>query len=295
MKIHAIQTGFVKIKSAQVEGHGHNIIARQLAIYADRNWTEWLPTYAWAIEHREGVIVVDTGQGAHLLETGNSYHPFARWEVVFRIDPEEEIGPQLRALGIRLRDVKRVVLTHLHMDHDGGLAHFPDTEILVAPGEIRTASGWSGRIRGYLPHRWPSWFDPVPLDLAAEPYGPFARSRRLTDTGDVIAVATPGHTADHVSVLVHEDGITHFLAGDTSYNEKLMLAGRVDGVSPNEHTSSATLDAIKDFARSCSTVYLPTHDPQSAARLANQSVVGTPERTAPMARRNKEFSANVHH
>jgi hypothetical protein len=33
-----------------------------------------LPTYAWAIEHREGVIVVDTGQGAHLLESARSYH-----------------------------------------------------------------------------------------------------------------------------------------------------------------------------------------------------------------------------
>ena len=94
MRIHAIQTGFVKIKSAQVEGQGHGL-ARRLAIVTDRKWTEWLPTYAWAIEHKEGVIVVDTGQGAHLLETGTSYHPFARWEVVFRIDREEEIGPQL--------------------------------------------------------------------------------------------------------------------------------------------------------------------------------------------------------
>ena len=283
MKIHAIQTGFVRIKGAQVEGRGHNIITRQLAIFADRNWTEWLPTYAWAIEHREGVVVVDTGQGAHLLETGRSYHPFARWEVVFRIDPEEEIGPQLRALGIGPRDVKRVILTHLHMDHDGGLAHFPNSEILVAAGEIRTASGWAGRIRGYLPHRWPSWFNPAPLELAAEPFGPFARSRKLTHAGDIVAVATPGHTADHVSILVQEDDTTFFLAGDTSYNESLMLAGRVDGVSPDERTSSSTLNAIRGFAETHPTVYLPTHDPQSATRLANRRLVGTPERAAPQA------------
>ena len=283
MKIHAIQTGFVRIKSAQVEGRGHNIITRQLAIYADRNWTDWLPTYAWAIEHSEGVIVVDTGQGAHLLETGRSYHPFARWEVVFRIDPEEEIGPQLRALGIGSRDVKRVVLTHLHMDHDGGLAHFQNSQILVAPGEIRTASGWAGRVRGYLPQRWPSWFDPAPLELAAEPFGPFARSRKLTHAGDIVAVATPGHTADHVSILVQEDDTTLFLAGDASYNESLMLAGKVDGVSPDERTSSSTLDAIRGFAQAHPTVYLPTHDPQSATRLANRSIVGTPERSTPQA------------
>ena len=72
MKIHAIQTGLVTIKSAQVEGRGHGRSRRFAAIFTDREWTEWLPTYAWAIEHREGVIVVDTGPGAHLLQTGSS-------------------------------------------------------------------------------------------------------------------------------------------------------------------------------------------------------------------------------
>ena len=33
------------------------------AVFADSNWTDWLPTYAWVIEHRDGVVVVDTGQG----------------------------------------------------------------------------------------------------------------------------------------------------------------------------------------------------------------------------------------
>jgi glyoxylase-like metal-dependent hydrolase (beta-lactamase superfamily II) len=281
MKVHAIQTGFVRIKSAQVEGRGHGL-GRQLAIFTDRNWTEWLPIYAWAIEHPEGVIVVDTGQGAHLLETGKSLHPYIRWEAAFRIEREKEIGPQLRALGIGPRDVKRVVLTHLHMDHDGGLEHFPQSEILVDPGELRAASGWAGRLRGYLPHRWPSWFDPVPLQLA-EPFGPFAASVRLTKAGDVIAVATPGHTANHVSVVVQEEETAFFLAGDTSYNERLMLAGKVDGVSADEHVSSATLGAIKSFAQSRPMVYLPTHDPQSTDRLANRSLVGTSERTVPQA------------
>jgi len=189
----------------------------------------------------------------------------------------------LRALGIGPRDVKRVVLTHLHMDHDGGLPHFPHSKILVAPGELRRASGWLGRMRGYLPNRWPLWFDPVPLDLAAEPFGPFAASRRLTEAGDIVAVATPGHTADHVSILVQEDDATLFLAGDTSYDERLMLAGRVDGVSSDEQISAATLDAIRRLARARPTIYLPTHDPQSAVRLANRRSVGISERTAPQA------------
>ena len=271
MKLHAIQTGSVRIKTAQVEGRGRGL-RRRLGIVTDRNWTGWLPTYAWVIEHPEGVIVVDTGQGTHLLETGKSLHPYMRWEVAFRIERDEEIGPQLRALGIGPRDVKRVVLTHLHVDHDGGLAHFPQTEILVSRGELQTASGWMGRLRGYLPNRWPSWFDPVPLDLSTEAYGPFAVSTRLTEAGDVVAVATPGHTANHMSVVVEDQGTTYFLAGDTSYDERLMLAGRIDGVSADDEVAGATLSAIRQLTRDRPTVYLPTHDPESAARLANRTL-----------------------
>jgi glyoxylase-like metal-dependent hydrolase (beta-lactamase superfamily II) len=272
MKIHAIQTGSVRIKTAQVEGRGRGL-RRRLAILTDRDWTGWLPTYAWVIEHPEGAIVIDTGQGAHLLEAARSLHPYMRWEVAFRIERDEEIGPQLRTLGIGPRDVKRVVLTHLHADHDGGLAHFPQTEILVSRGELRTAGGWMGRMRGYLPNRWPSWFDPIPLDLTADAFGPFPASRRLTAAGDVVAVGTPGHTTDHLSVVVAHEGMTYFLAGDASYNERLMLSGRIDGVSADDDVAGATLGAIRRFATDQPTVYLPTHDPESAARLAGRQLV----------------------
>jgi glyoxylase-like metal-dependent hydrolase (beta-lactamase superfamily II) len=273
MKVHAIQTGWVRIKTAQPEGHGRGLL-RQLAIFADPNWTDWAPTYAWLIDHDEGPIVVDTGQGAHLLEHDRSLHPYVRWEVAFRIEPEEEIGPRLKALGVDPRDVKRVILTHLHMDHDGGLAHFPNSEILVAPKELALARGVMGQLRGYLPNRWPSWFDPKPLELTAEPAGPFMTSRRMTQAGDVVVVvATPGHTANHLSVIAYQDDAAVFLAGDASYTQDLMLAGKVDGVSPDVAQAAATLAAIRQFAVEQPTIYLPTHDPQSAVRLAARELV----------------------
>jgi len=242
--------------------------------FTDRNWTEWLPIYAWVIDHPEGIIVVDTGQGSHLLETGKSLHPYMRWEAAFKIEREQEIGPQLRGLGIGPRDVKKVILTHLHIDHDGGLEHFPNSKIFVARGELQASKGFMGRVRGYLPNRWPSWFDPAPLDFAAEPFGPFALGRRLTEAGDVLAIATPGHTADHISVVVRDGDTIFFLAGDTSYNEELMLAGKVDGISADEQISIATLHNIKRLAQADPMVYLPTHDPDSGARLANRRLAG---------------------
>jgi len=156
MTIHAIQTGSVRIKTAQVQGQGHGL-RRRIGVFVDPHWTEWLPTYAWVIDHPEGVIVVDTGQGTHLLQTAASLHPYQRWEVMFRIESEQEIGPHLRAMGVGARDVKKVVLTHLHIDHDGGLAHFPASRILASGEEIARASGIGGALLGYLPKRWPRW------------------------------------------------------------------------------------------------------------------------------------------
>src|ERR1041385_1087293 len=149
MRIHAIQTGLVQIKESQIEGRGHGL-RRQMAPFFDRNWSAWLPTYAWAIEHPDGVILIDTGS-TETLKRLPKWHPYFRYAVHFDIEPEQEVGLQLRALGIGPRDVRRVVMTHMHIDHDAGLGYFPNSEMLASAGEIARASGLAGRIRGYLP------------------------------------------------------------------------------------------------------------------------------------------------
>ena len=271
MRVHAIQTGQVKVKTSQIEGCGHGL-ARQAGVFADQSWSGWLPTYCWAIEHTEGVIVVDTGQAAH-LKSLPVWHPYFQLCVQFKIEPEDEVGPQLRALGIGKSDVRQVILTHLHMDHDAGLAHFPHAKILASAREIERASGVAGQLRGYLPQRWPSWFDPSPVVFEQAAFGPFDRSRRLTKAGDVIALPTPGHTPDHLSVAVLDGGTILFLAGDTSYAEHQMMAGIVDGVSPDEDVALTSLDKIRQLAKQSSLVYLPTHDGEAAQRLASRKFV----------------------
>jgi glyoxylase-like metal-dependent hydrolase (beta-lactamase superfamily II) len=271
MRIHAIQTGRVPIKQSQIEGRGHGLW-RQLQPLLPDKWVESTPVYAWAIEHPEGVIVVDTGSGAH-LKRSPPWHPFFRLAVRFEIEPEQEIGPQLRSLGIGARDVKTVVLTHLHSDHDGGLAHFPHSRIFADSGEIARAAGIAGAIRGYLPHRRPRWFDPQPIAWQQSSCGPFARSAGITEAGDVIAVPTPGHTPDHLSVIVRDGEEQIMLAGDASYLEATMLRGAVDGVSGDETLARATLADIRALCAAGPTVYLPTHDPQSAERLAQRRAV----------------------
>jgi N-acyl homoserine lactone hydrolase len=271
MRIHAIQTGRVLVKQAQIGGRGHGLW-RQLQPVLSQQWADWSPTFAWAIEHPEGVIVVDTGAAAHLKSLPR-WHPYFQLAVRFDIEPEQEVGPQLKNLGIGPRDVRTVVLTHLHIDHDGGLAHFPNSRILADAGEIARTAGIKGALLGYLPKRWPQWFDPEPLAWQPAAYGPFSRSARLTEAGDVIAVPTPGHTPDHLSVIVRDGDAQIMLAGDTSYLDSAMLAGTVDGISPDETVARRTLADIRALCAEHPTVYLPTHDPNSADRLQGQHTV----------------------
>jgi len=245
-------------------------------VLTDDEWSDWLPIYAWVIDHPEGIIVVDTGETARVHEKGYHprWHPFYRRAAQFSVQPEEEIGPQLRALGIAARDVRQVVITHLHTDHAGGLVHLSGSKTWVAGGELRRASGFGGKVQGYLPHRWPKWWEPEAIRFGNQALGPFPQSMSLTKSGDVLIIPTPGHTPDHVSVVLCGSPSV-FLAGDTSYNQGLLLAGKVDGISPDEAVSHQTLARIMALAAERPLVYLPSHDPEGAARLARQSVVTT--------------------
>jgi glyoxylase-like metal-dependent hydrolase (beta-lactamase superfamily II) len=160
------------------------------------------------------------------------------------------------------------------IDHDGGLANFPHSRILGSAGEIARTSGIAGAMLGYLPKRWPKWFAPEPLAWQPTAFGPFASSAPISAAGDVIAVPTPGHTPNHLSVVVRDGDHEIMLAGDASYLESTMLSGTVDGVSPDETVAAATLARIREFCSQRPTVYLPAHDPHAAQRLRQSRTVG---------------------
>lgn len=270
--IHLFQTGIVKVKTSQRSREGSGGLAKVLL---GRTWTEWLPINVWLIEHAEGLFVVDTGETAQAAEPGY----FPRWQPYFRlavrmdVSPEDEIGLQMRSAGMEPEEVSKVILTHLHTDHAGGIAHFPNSEFLVSRREYQNALGFSGMLQGYLPNRWPEWFTPRSIQFETRAFGSFNECYTITDDGDVVIVPTPGHTPNHVSVIVKIDGISYFLAGDTSYSQELLLARHPDGVSPSVKDAVQTMDKILSYAQSEPTIYLPCHDPLSRDRFINKQLL----------------------
>jgi len=276
IRIHPIHTGAVAIKERQRDGEGRNrsSVARVLA---DKRWTEPLPILSWLIEHPEGLIVFDTGETARISEPGY----FTRWQPYFRfglrewVAPEDEIGPQLRARGFEPDDVRWVVLSHFHTDHAGGIAHFPNSEIIATKADYDHARGFIGKARGFLPQHWPRWFAPRLIESGDGSFGPFTGTTALTSAGDVHLIPTPGHTPGHMSLAIEDGETVIFLAADASYTEQLMLHGIADGVAPDPARARATLGRIQQLVQQRPTVYLPTHDPASEHRLSEALLAGT--------------------
>lgn len=275
MRVTAIQTGEVQIKSRHVEARFSARPARILDVLADRHWSPRLPVFCFAIEHPEGLIVVDTGESSHANDPGYQpwWHLFAQKSERRWVAPEEEVGPQLVALGLEPDQVRWLVMTHMHGDHAGGLSHFPKAEIVMSGREAAMALARSGPLNGYFNSHYPSWLSPRTESFENDPWEGFDASVPLTADAAVRLIPTPGHTLGHLSVVVeHPDHIV-LLTGDACYSQRALLAGTVDGVAHDakaHRRSSALLQALCDRHR---VVVVPSHDPESPRRLAEAGAV----------------------
>jgi glyoxylase-like metal-dependent hydrolase (beta-lactamase superfamily II) len=163
--------------------------------------------------------------------------------------------------------VRWVILTHLHQDHEGGLQYFPNAEFLVSRTEWQAAQGLSGRMAGYLNWRWPKGFTPTLVDFDSGSYHNFASSQMVTRAGDIRLLPTPGHSLGHMSVVVEQSDHILFVAGDAAYTQDLLLRDCIDGVGPSPDDQHETHQQIIRLAAQTPMVFLPSHDPDSAARL----------------------------
>lgn len=150
------------------------------------------PILGHAIEHPDGVIVVDTGPRAGHPVIDELYEP----EVVSLVDA-------LNRAGIDERDVVAIVLSHLHFDHCGQHHLLASTPVWTTAAEVEAAGE-----PGYTVPEW----------AAIE-----ADRLRIGADGEEVAegvrvLHTPGHTPGHQSVAV--DGLvgTELLVGQACYS-----------------------------------------------------------------------------
>lgn len=259
MRVHVIQTGTLRGNETFMRADGWSSLLRRVRPFD-------FPVYAYILEHPDGLIAIDTG----LNTATRTPRPARRFVPFHEADPSEEIGPAMRAAGLRPEDVRTVILTHLDWDHAGGLAHFPNAEFLVPRGEFEFAATTFGKIR-YQPKLWPEWFSPTLVDLDDEPYGPFPQSKRVFE--DIVLVPMPGHSIAQVGVVVPSKGVRLLFGGDHILRQDWFLddyaAGKRKGLGlffPEDAVK--TSERIHGFVAAQPTVLLPSHDAEAAGRLA---------------------------
>jgi N-acyl homoserine lactone hydrolase len=263
MQIHVLQTGTVRVKhSFLFAGTGPR---RQLDLFLPGPWSDPLPIHCWAIEHEERVLLLDTGESATASNV-----PFARFDVA----PGQELPAALAGAGISPGDISEVILTHHHGDHVDGLTHV-NAPVKASEAELHfLATPFPRVMRRVLRQPLPPGFAPTPLVLDGGAFGAFPQSRALSADGRIVAVATPGHTPGHISVICVDDSGRHvMLAGDVTDTLEQLHARRADAVGPDPKVHVATLERILAHCAAHPTVYLPSHDPESAARLAGSVTV----------------------
>lgn len=265
MRIHALSTGSVRVKhSFLFPSKG---VRRQLDLFLPGPFSDPLPIHFWAVEHEDRLLLVDTGETAAARDI-----PFARFEV----RPSQELPGAMQNAGLDPAAVAEVILTHHHGDHVDGLVHV-SAPAKIHGEELRHAGAPFSRVmRRVLRQPLPAGFAPETFDLLDGPFGAFERSRRLSADGRIVAVATPGHTPGHVSVICVDDEGKHvMLAGDVTDTLEQLHARRADAIGPSPAVHRATLERILEHSREHPTVYLPSHDPGSADRLRDGETVSS--------------------
>lgn len=228
-----------------------------------------IPILSYVIEHDDGHIVIDTGVNHALAERVNS-SGVSRHVCEITVEPSDEVGPKMRAIGLRPEDVRVVLPTHLHFDHAGGIGHFPNSEVLVHRTEWedrrkKLAYEWKHQLE-----TWATSLQPTLYDLVAKDYGPFDRSLRLTEGGDVVVLPIPGHTRGHVGIAVRTPDLTLLFTGDHVMRQSWYTADLSRGMDPvnfNPRLTAETNRRLKRFVTSFPTMILPSHDPEAARNL----------------------------
>ena len=152
---------------------------------------------------RDGLVLVDTGMGlddvrSPLRRLGASFVGLARP----RLREEDTAARQVERLGFARSDVRHIVVTHLDVDHAGGIPDFPDATLHVHTPEHEAAM--APRTLNERQRYRPAQFAHAPKlklhDAGGERWHGLESLRVVAE--DVLLVPLPGHTRGHSAVAV---------------------------------------------------------------------------------------------
>jgi glyoxylase-like metal-dependent hydrolase (beta-lactamase superfamily II) len=238
------------------------------------------------IEGPDGLTLVDTGFG-----TGDVAEA-AQMDGTFKalthpaLDVRETAIEHLRSRGLDPADVRHIVLTHLDIDHGGGLPDFPMAQVHLWTRELETMQNPPRRERRRYKisaSHWahgPKW---VTHDTGGDQWLGFESVRILPDSAaEILLIPLPGHTLGHTCVAVRREdgwllhcGDAYFIHGDIETPRSCPAGLRAfqSVMQADGNLRHQNQDRLRDLAsRHASEVTLIcSHDPAELERAQMQA------------------------
>jgi N-acyl homoserine lactone hydrolase len=217
-----------------------------------------IPIPAYLLRTDDRLILFDTGMPAFcytgdpraLADEGEPDPP----GFVPHGGADDTVVGQMAALGVAPADVDLVVNSHLHFDHCGGNGDFAHCPLLLQADELEAARAAPEDYR-------PDWGWGTP------------GLRYETIRGDhtlapgVELLATPGHSAGHMSLLLRlPNSGPLLLTFDAVYTAGLWQIDRV-GAASDPALARASMDRLRRVAAETGARVIFGHDPQQWATL----------------------------
>ncbi len=197
----------------------------------DRSLDKRLVCHCVLIETRQKLILLDTGLARTDIEQRGKRLPTAFMKVIGRpiLDINQTAYHQIQALGYSPSDVSDIIVTHLDIDHAGGLIDFPQAKVHLLNTELNTARHPQTFIQKqrYTPAIWrhnPNW-QAYEYHAGGEQWNGFESLRNLAGLPtEVMLLPMRGHTQGHTGIAVDNGGSSLLFVGD-AYVSRKQLSG----------------------------------------------------------------------
>ena len=179
------------------------------------------------IRHPAGDLLIDTGDSSHFAQDVSIYPFWLRLKLkslAGQLNPEVPLPEMLRRVGEDPAKLRWAILSHVHLDHAGGLMDLPRLPVLMTREEILFATDSAAQAKGYVIAAYtkalPNPNAPT-LQFDAKPYETFDESADLYHDGSVVVVPLRGHTPGSVGIFVNLSPTKRFFyVGDSVDDER---------------------------------------------------------------------------